>query len=131
MTIDVWSRQPESQELIHMAGPQLHHNPFRSMERKMLGSCFGNTVKCLQKFMTFQSSPILIFISKQSLSSQGLLLELTSHSEKAYHFNIEGILKITSSNAFISQRRKRRLLTVKFLRADPGPDCYLRLSCLA
>ena len=54
----------------------------------MLDSCFDNTVKCLQKSMTFQSSPILIFISKQSLSSQGLLIELTSRSEKSYHFNI-------------------------------------------
>lgn len=115
VTLDVWLRQPESQpwtQLIHMAGSRLHHSPFRSMERKMLGSCLGNTLKHLQKSMTFQSSLILIFISKQSLSSQGLLLELASGSEKSYHFSVRRDFKNHFLQCFISQRKKRRLLMV-------------------
>lgn len=83
LAVEVWPRHSESQrwtQLIHVTGSQLRDGPFRLMEREMLGSCFGNTLEPLQKSTTFQSSPILIFISKQSLSSQGFLLELTSCS---------------------------------------------------
>lgn len=134
MTVDVWPRQPESQpgtQLIHMAGSQLHHSPFRSTERKMLGSCLSNTLKRLQKSMTFQSSPILIFISKQSFSSQGLLLELTSGSEKSCHFSVRRDFKNHFLQCLHFLKKEKEAADGKFLRADPGPDCYLSLSWVA